>query len=155
MTDAELAGTNVLWPTGSVRTPAGMKPGVRTGWRVGANSLEGVGMNLGPNIQVGTKLLELGPDKIVLDFRVFEGATRKVVTSQQLSLQNYQEALIEFAAAASGGKRLALRIIPSITAIPPVPDYPSTLQYLGFKDGLLIRNRVLRKIKRGGHPPIM
>jgi hypothetical protein len=135
-------GTNVLWPTGDVRTPAGVKfkPGVRTGWRVGANSLEGVGSNLGLNYMVGTKLLELGPDKIVLDFRVFEGTTQKVITSQQLSLQNYQEALIEFAAAKSGGRRLALRIIPSIGAIPPLPDYPSTVQYFGFKDGLLIRN---------------
>jgi hypothetical protein len=133
-------GTNVLWPSGDSRSLAGIKPGVRTGWRVGANSLEGVGMNVGMNFMVGTKLLQLDRNGIVLDVTVFEGATQKVLTSQKLSLQNYQEAFIEFAAAASGSRRLALRLLPSISSIPPLPDYPSVVQYLGFKDGMLILN---------------
>lgn len=133
-------GINVLWPSGDLRYPAGISPGLRSGWRVGSNSLEGVGMNVGMNLRVGTALLQLDPNGIVLDLTVFDGVTNKVLTSQKLSLQNYQEAFVEFATAAAGNRRLALRLLPSIKSIPPLPDYPSVVPYLGFKDGLLILN---------------
>jgi hypothetical protein len=133
-------GINVLSPGDPRPSWLDLPPGYHSGWRVGAHGLESIGSSLGLNLMVGTELLQLDLNGIVLELTVNDYKTKAVLASQKLPLRNYQEAFVEFATAAAGNKRLAIRILPSIKYIPPLPDYPSPLQVLRIRDGLLVLN---------------
>jgi hypothetical protein len=64
------------------------------------------------------------------------GAT---LLSQQVPLRNYEEVVIEVASAVAADKRLGIRIIPNLTSIPAVQDYPALVQTLTMS-GLMILN---------------
>jgi hypothetical protein len=127
-------GTNVL--------NSSMHP---EGWRVGANSLFGVALGDkrdGISVTVAAKLLQLDQNGIVLDLRISDGRTKAVLSSQQLPLQNYQEAIIEFATSTTGNRRLAIRILPTIKVKEPLRDYPGMVGFFGTHSpgGFLILN---------------
>jgi hypothetical protein len=142
-------GINVLSPGDPAPSWLGIIPGFHSGWRVGGNGLESIGSNLGLNLMVGTELLQLDQNGIILGLTVTDSRTKVVLASQKLSLQNYQEAFVEFAAATAGNRRLALRLLPTVKYIPPLQDCPSPVQSLHLRDGLLILN-TKEMLWRGG-----
>lgn len=103
-------------------------------WRVGANSLWGVSLGQDKDISVviTAKLLQLDEKGILLDLAIRDGQTKAVLSSQRLPLQNYQEAIVEFAASSTGNKRLALRLLPTVKIKEPLQGYSGTIPSFGM-----------------------
>ncbi|MGA2261774.1 MAG: hypothetical protein ABSH28_10085 [Acidobacteriota bacterium] len=139
--------TNVLssWPPPGKTDLPERFPG---GMRVGSNSLIGLRLDSGGYVNIGTDLLQLDKDGIVLAVNV-KGDGGIVLASQKLSLRNYEEAIVELATATSGNKKLAVRFLPTVKEIEPLQDYPSLVSRFGTMKGLLIRNSK-EIISRGG-----
>lgn len=103
-------------------------------WRVGANSLWGVSLGEDKNISViiTAKLLQLDDRGILLDLAINEGRTKAALSSQKLLLQNYQEAIVEFATSSTGNRRLALRLLPTVKIKEPLQGYSGTIPSFGM-----------------------
>jgi len=142
-------GLNVLAaarePDAGSRNPAQRFIG---GMRVGGNSLDGLRIDGNSYVYIGTRLVQLDKEGIVLEVNV-TGEARTVLASRKLQLQNYEEALVELATSAEGNKRLAVRFLPSIRVIEPLREYPVLVERFGTGRGLLIRNS-REVIMRGG-----
>jgi hypothetical protein len=111
-----------------------------SGMRVGAEgrgalSIEGTG-----RVQISTKLLQLDKNGLTLDVTITESKSGKILTSRTLSLNNYQEAIIELATSESGNSRIAIRLLPTIVVKEAVLDYPVLVREFGTEEGLLILN---------------
>jgi hypothetical protein len=132
-----------IFPGGTRRLAGGPSPiGPSTGTsyrgiRAGGTGSGALGMNLGLSIQYSLKVVELNKEGVILDVTVSD-SSKAVLASKRLALNNYEEAIIELAAA-GGDKRLALRFLPTISAIPAVQEYPALVQRLTLS-GLLILN---------------
>ena len=118
------------------------------GMRVGGNSLDGLRIAGNSYVYIGTRLLQLDRDGIVLEVKVTNEA-KTVLASRKLLLSNYEEALVELATASEGNKRLAVRFLPSIRVIEPLREFPVLIERFGTGRGLLIRNS-REVIMRGG-----
>jgi hypothetical protein len=104
-------------------------------WRGGTNSLRG--FSLGPNkdttVWIRSYLLQLDDNGIVLDLSITDGKTKAVLAARKLPLQNYQEAIIEFATADTGNRRLAVRFLPTVRIKEPLQGYPGVIGSFGFR----------------------
>jgi hypothetical protein len=104
-------------------------------WRVGSNGLHG--FSLGPNrdttVWIQTHLLQLDNNGILLDLSITDGKTKAILAAQKLPLQNYQEAIIEFATAVTGDRRLAVRFLPTVKIKEPLQGYPGVIGSFGFR----------------------
>ncbi len=108
------------------------------GYRVGGNS---AGLNTLPGgirIKYRLQVVQIDKDGATLDATISDGANAPLV-NQRIQLTNYQEALIEVASSQANNRRLAIRIVPTLTAIPAVLDYPTLVPRLSLH-GLLILN---------------
>jgi hypothetical protein len=86
-----------------------------------------------------TRLLQLNAEGILLEVTVID-ERGNIFASRNLTLKNYEEAIIELAATANSNKRPAVRLLPSIKTIESLQDYPSLVPRFGTMSGLLIRN---------------
>ena len=112
----------------------------------GSNGLVGLRVDQ-DMIIIKTNLLQLNEDGIVLDVAVLNSAGTTLAT-QKLTMRNYEEAMVELAAA-SNGRRLAVRFLPTIKELAALQEYPSLLPQFGSYRGLLIRNSK-EVVSRGG-----
>ena len=85
------------------------------------------------SVLIRTHLLQLDKNGILLDLSITDGKTKAILASQKLPLQNYQEAIIEFATADTGNRRLAVRLLPTVKIKEPLQDYPGVAASFGFK----------------------
>jgi len=106
--------------------------------RAGSTVSGSMGMKAGVPIGYALKVAKLDRNGLVLDITITDGA-KNVLATRTLDLRNYEEGVIEFASTANGDRKLAVRFLPTIKAIPPVQDYPVLVQSLTLS-GLLIRN---------------
>jgi hypothetical protein len=93
------------------------------------------------------KVLQIDKDGAAIELTMTNEAGAALV-SQQIPLRNYEEVVVEVASAVAADKRLGIRIIPSLTSIPAVQDYPALVQTLTLS-GLLILNGN-EVVSRGG-----
>ncbi len=93
------------------------------------------------------KVLQIDKDGATIELTVTNDAGATLL-SQQVPLRNYEEVVIEVASAVGADKRLGIRIIPTLTSIPAVQDYPALVQTLTL-GGLLILNGN-EVVSRGG-----
>lgn len=109
-----------IFPGGTRRLAGGPSPiGPSTGTsyrgiRAGGTGSGALGMNLGLSIQYSLKVVELNKEGVILDVTVSD-ASKAILASKRLALNNYEEAIIELAAD-GGEKRLAIRFLPIISA---------------------------------------
>jgi hypothetical protein len=97
-----------------------------------------MGIKAGVPISYNFKVVRLDQDGLALDITITDNSN-KILAARTLSLQNYEEGMIEFASTENGDKKLAVRFLPTIKAIPPVQDFPALLRSFTLS-GLLIRN---------------
>ncbi len=104
-------------------------------WRAGSNGLSGLalGEDKETSVWIRTYLLQLDNNGILLDLSITDGKTKAVLSSQKLTLQNYQEAIIEFATATTGNRRLAVRLLPTVKIKEPLQGYPGVISSFGFR----------------------
>jgi hypothetical protein len=117
--------------------PSRMNPNL-PGLRAGAKGSGSIGTKTSALILYNFKLIQLDRDGLVLDIAITDNSN-KVLAARKLSLRNYEEGMIEFASAENGDKRLAVRFLPAVKAMPPVQDFPALLRSFTLS-GLLIRN---------------
>jgi hypothetical protein len=106
--------------------------------RAGSTGVGSMGMKAGVPISYKFKVARLDRNGLALDITITDNSN-KVLAARMLSLRNYEEGMIEFASTENGDKRLAVRFLPTIKAIPPVQDFPALLRSFTLS-GLLIRN---------------
>jgi hypothetical protein len=109
------------------------------GLRAGSVTMGAVAVKGGIMVSYRLKLVRLDRDGLTLDITITDN-TNKVLATRALSLRNYEEGMIEFASTEGGDKRLAVRFLPIIKAIPPVQDIPTALLRSMTIGGMLIRN---------------
>jgi hypothetical protein len=108
------------------------------GHRAGVTLTWYLGKKAGGPLTLGLTIAQLDRKGVTLDIDIRNDSNNVLVT-RKLSLRNYEEGMIEFASADNGDKRLAVRFMPTITAIPPVLEFPVSLRSLTLS-GLMIRN---------------
>jgi hypothetical protein len=106
--------------------------------RAGSTVVGSMGMKAGVPILYKFKVARLDRNGLALEITITDNSN-KVLSARTLSLRNYEEGMIEFASTENGNKRLAVRFLPTIKAIPPVQDFPALLRSFTLS-GLLIRN---------------
>jgi len=136
-------GTNVLYTAPH-----------RSEWRVGANEAWGIALgdkSEGISVYYSSELLQLDDKGIVLKLQINDGKTKAVLSSQNLSLQNYQEAILEFATSSTGNRRLAVRLLPAVQVKEALRGYPGLVEFFGIQSpgGYLILNG-REVVSRGG-----
>jgi hypothetical protein len=123
--------------------------------RVGATSRGSFGVDAGGKDQIETKLLQLNKDGIVLDVAVSD-SSGNVLASQELSLKNYEEGIVELATAVTADRRLAVRFLPSINVIEPVRDYPVLVRAFGMRGGgmVVLNDKEVLSNSAGGYSTV-
>jgi hypothetical protein len=117
------------------------------GYRVGGNSAGFTTLPGGMRISYKLKIAQLDRDGATIDATISD-ASKTPILSQRLQLTNYQEALVEVASAEAGNKRLAIRFVPTLTAIPAVLDYPGLVPTLTMSGFLILNSREI--VSRNG-----
>jgi len=117
------------------------------GYRVGGNSAGLTTLPGGMRIQYKLMVVQLDKDGAAIDATISD-ASNTPLLSQRLQLTNYQEALVEVASAETGNKRLAIRFVPTLTAIPAVLDYPGLVPTLTMSGFLILNSKEI--VSRNG-----
>jgi hypothetical protein len=133
-----LPGETRVLTANSSEAYSSMYPGGGPALRAGATVSGSMGMKAGVPILYKFKIAQLDRDGLALDITITDNSDN-VLAGRTLSLRNYEEGMIEFASMENGDKKLAVRFLPTIKAIPPVLDFPALLRSFTLS-GLLIRN---------------
>lgn len=131
--------------------PAGInKLGQRYGegeWRLGSSTQGKYAIDGGASIQYEVKVLQLDRDGMTLGATATK-ASGAILTSQILSLKNYEEAIMEIAKAVGEDKRLVIRFLPTIEAIPPVLDYQTLAYSRADQEGHPLLQVLFNRVRR-------
>jgi hypothetical protein len=125
-----------------------LQTGSSTGLSVGATGGGGFGFKGGPILSIEQKLVQLNKDGMVLQVTITDRATGKILASRELALGNYQEGIVELASDESQGRRLAVRLLPTISTKDPVQEYPALVKSFGASGILLLNGKEV--LFRGG-----